>query len=56
MEDGRSGMEKGCVRRVVYSESFMSEVRIRDSRPVLFHQPPLLVYNLSPHAVLTPMI
>jgi hypothetical protein len=38
MEEGRSGMEKGCVRRVVYSSSFMSEVRIRDSRPVVFDQ------------------
>jgi hypothetical protein len=38
MEEGRSGMEKGCVRRVAYSSSFMSEVRIRDSRPVVFDQ------------------
>jgi len=39
MVEGRSGMEKGCVRRLVYSSSFMSEVRIRDSRPVPFDQP-----------------
>lgn len=35
MEDGSSGIEKGCVRRVVYSLSLMSEVRIRDARPAV---------------------
>ena len=33
MVDGRAGTEKGWCRRVVYSSSLMSEVRMRDSRP-----------------------
>jgi hypothetical protein len=50
MEEGRSGIEKGCVRRALYSSSFMSEVRIRDSRPVPFDQPlvPRLLLSPSP--------
>src|SRR5882757_3205517 len=48
MEEGRSGIEKGCVRRALYSSSFMSEVRIRDSRPVPFDQPLVSRFPLSP--------
>jgi hypothetical protein len=45
MEGGRSGMEKGCVRRAVYSSSFISEVRIRDVRPVYISFFSLVTYT-----------